>query len=167
VFGVTPPNHRTADAPHPPGGGASARPDEVAAHLRLSATRLARRLRTEAEIGLTPSLLSALAMVHVHGPLTLGALAELEAIAPPSVTKIVAKLQDQDLVERIHDPSDRRVCRVVTTQAGEELLDRSRARKNAWLAERLATATPEELVTLEQATAVIDRLLQADAEERP
>jgi hypothetical protein len=55
----------------------------------------------------------------------------------------------------------------VTTQAGEELLDRSRARKNAWLAERLATATPEELVTLEQATAVIDRLLQADAEERP
>ena len=167
MFGVTSPNHRTADAPHPQGGGASARPDEVAAHLRLSATRLARRLRTEAEIGLTPSLLSALAMVHVHGPLTLGALAELEAIAPPSVTKIVAKLQDQDLVERIHDPSDRRVCRVVTTQAGEELLDRSRARKNAWLAERLATATPEELVTLERATAVIDRLLQADAEERP
>lgn len=167
MFGVTSPNRRTPDAPHPQGGGASARPDEVAAHLRLSATRLARRLRTEAEIGLTPSLLSALAMVHVHGPLTLGALAELEAIAPPSVTKIVAKLQEQDLVERIHDPSDRRVCRVVTTAAGEELLDRSRARKNAWLAERLATATPEELVTLEQATAVIDRLLQADPVGEP
>lgn len=167
MFGVTSPNRRTPDAPHPQGGGASARPDEVAAHLRLSATRLARRLRTEAEIGLTPSLLSALAMVHVHGPLTLGALAELEAIAPPSVTKIVAKLQEQDLVERIHDPSDRRVCRVVTTAAGEELLDRSRARKNAWLAERLATATPAELATLEQATAVIDRLLQADPVGEP
>jgi DNA-binding MarR family transcriptional regulator len=167
VFGVTAPTTSRSDAPHPQGGGASARPDEVAAHLRLSATRLARRLRTEAEIGLTPSLLSALAMVHVHGPLTLGALAELEAIAPPSVTKIVAKLQEQDLVERIHDPSDRRVCRVVTTDAGEQLLDRSRARKNAWLAERLATATPAELATLEQASAVIDRLLQADPAEEP
>jgi DNA-binding MarR family transcriptional regulator len=55
----------------------------------------------------------------------------------------------------------------VTTDAGEELLDRSRARKNAWLAERLATATPDELATLERATAVIDRLLQADTAEVP
>lgn len=167
MFGVTSPNTPAVDAPHPQGGGASPRPDEVAAHLRLSATRLARRLRTEAEIGLTPSLLSALAMVHVHGPLTLGALAELEAIAPPSVTKIVAKLQEQDLVERMHDPSDRRVCRVVTTDAGEELLDRSRARKNAWLAERLATASPDELAMLEQAAAVIDRLLQTEPVGEP
>ena len=121
-------SHRTHAAPAA---------DEVAAGLRLSTTRLARRLRTEAEIGLTPSLLSALAVVHVHGPLTLGALAELEGIAPPTVTKIVGKLQDQDLVERIADPADRRVCRVETTTAGEELLARSRARKTAWLADRL------------------------------
>jgi DNA-binding MarR family transcriptional regulator len=123
--------------------------DEVASQLRLSTTRLARRLRTEAEVGLTPSLLSALAVVHVHGPLTLGALAEREGIAPPSVTKIVAKLQDQDLVERITDPDDRRVCRVVTTPGGEQLLARSRERKTAWLVARLQGMSTEDLAVLD------------------
>ena len=136
--------------------------DEVAAGLRLSTTRLARRLRTEAEIGLTPSLLSALAVVHVHGPLTLGALAELEGIAPPSVTKIVGKLQEQALVERITDPADRRVCRVVTSAAGDALLERSRARKTAWLAARLDGLPAEDLRVLERAAGIIDDLLAAD-----
>jgi DNA-binding MarR family transcriptional regulator len=136
--------------------------EKVAAGLRLSTTRLARRLRTEAEMGLTPSLLSALAVVHVHGPLTLGALAELEGIAPPTVTKIVGKLQDQDLVARLHDTSDRRVCRVVTTAAGEDLLARSRARKNAWLADRLDGLPPADLAVLERAAELVDDLLAAD-----
>jgi DNA-binding MarR family transcriptional regulator len=140
--------------------------DEVAAGLRLSTTRLARRLRTEAEIGLTPSLLSALAVVHVHGPLTLGALAELEGIAPPTVTKIVGKLQDQDLVERITDAADRRVCRVVTTTSGEDLLARSRARKTAWLADRLDGLSTEDLVVLDRAARIIDDLLVADRTPR-
>lgn len=152
----TPP---TSSAAEPPVRAAA---DEVAAGLRLSATRLARRLRTEADMGLTPSLLSALAVVHVHGPLTLGAVAELEGIAPPTVTKIVAKLQDQDLVERITDPSDRRVCRVTTTAAGDELLARSRARKTAWLAARLASLSPDDLDAVARATRVIDELLAAD-----
>lgn len=150
-------SHRTHAAPAA---------DEVAAGLRLSTTRLARRLRTEAEIGLTPSLLSALAVVHVHGPLTLGALAELEGIAPPTVTKIVGKLQEQYLVERIADPADRRVCRVETTTAGEELLARSRERKTAWLADRLDGLAPEDLAVLEHAARIIDELLTADRAAR-
>lgn len=133
--------------------------DEVAAGLRLSTTRLARRLRAEAEIGLTPSLLSALAVVHVHGPLSLGALAEVEGVAPPSVTKIVARLEEQDLVERVPDPADRRVCRVRTTDAGDELLARSRARKTAWLAQRLDGLDPDDLVVLDRAARIIDELL--------
>jgi DNA-binding MarR family transcriptional regulator len=136
--------------------------DEVAAGLRLSTTRLARRLRTEAEIGLTPSLLSALAVVHVHGPLTLGSLADLEGIAPPTVTKIVGKLQDQHLVERITDPADRRVCRVETTADGEALLARSRERKTAWLAARLDGLAPDDLAVLARAASIIDGLLTAD-----
>jgi DNA-binding MarR family transcriptional regulator len=150
---------RAAAAPRNPNVPAA---DEVAAGLRLSTTRLARRLRTEAEIGLTPSLLSALAVVHVHGPLTLGALAELEGIAPPTVTKIVGKLQDQALVERIGDAADRRVCRVVTTDAGEQLLARSRARKTAWLAARLDGLPERDLVLLARASELIDELLASD-----
>ena len=84
----------------------------MAARLRLSATRLARRLRQEAGTGLTPSQLSALATVHNHGPLTLGSLAEREQVAPPSITKVVAKLEADGLLQRSPDPTDRRVSHV-------------------------------------------------------
>lgn len=137
-------------------------PDEVAAALRLSTTRLARRLRAEADMGLTPSLLSALAVVHVHGPITLGALAQAEGIAPPTVTKIVGKLEQQGLVERIACDADRRVCRVAVTGAGDDLLARSRARKTAWLAARLQELPVDELSTLGAAAKIIDELLVAD-----
>src|SRR5207253_8526736 len=82
-------------------------PSEVAARLRLSATRLARRLRQEADAGLTPSQLSALAVVDCKGPLTLGSLAEHERVAPPSITKVVARLEAEGLVERTSDAADR------------------------------------------------------------
>lgn len=141
--------------------------DDVAAGLRLSTTRLARRLRAEADMGLTPSLLSALAVVHVHGPLTLGSLAQLEGIAPPTVTKIVGKLQDQGLVERTTDAADRRVCRVSTTEQGDALLARSRARKTAWLAARLGGLDADELATLARASHIIESLLEADRTAPP
>ena len=79
--------------------------EELAARLRLSATRLARRLRQEADAGLTPSQLSALAVIEREGPLTLGALADQEKVAPPSITKVVAKLESIGLVARAVDPA--------------------------------------------------------------
>ena len=131
---------------------------QLAAELRLSVTRLARRLRQAADMGLSPSLLSALAIVHVHGPLTLGALAELEGVSPPTVTRVVNRLEGDDLVERIVDPDDKRVCRVATTEAGEALLDASRERKTAWLAERLAALDAEQLAHLAAAAVVLEQL---------
>ena len=82
----------------------------MAGRLRLSATRLARRLRQQADTGLSPSQLSALATIRTHGPLTLGALAEHERVAPPSVTKVVAKLEAAGWVDapaRRHRPAGR------------------------------------------------------------
>src|SRR4051812_17057291 len=106
----------------------------LAARLRLTTTRLNRRLRREAGTGLSPSQLSALATVDAHGPMTLGALADHERVAPPSITKVVAKLEKADLVRRQPDASDRRVVRVTVTSRGVTLLDESRRRKDAWLA---------------------------------
>ena len=92
---------------------------EIAARLRLSATRLARRLRKESGSGLSPSQGSALAAVHNHGPLTLGALAEHERVSPPTITKVVAFLEAEGLVVRSADPADGRVSRVSTTKKGD------------------------------------------------
>ena len=80
----------------------------IAGRLRISATRLARRLRQEAQTGLSPSQLSALTAVERHGPVTLGALADHEQVAPPTITRVVAKLEEADLVLRQRDPDDRR-----------------------------------------------------------
>src|SRR2546425_1184230 len=87
---------RSRPAPETP--DAPAAPAEIAARLRLSATRLARQLRQEAGAGLTPSQLSALAVIANHGPLTLGALADHERGAPPSITKVATKLVAQTLL---------------------------------------------------------------------
>lgn len=126
--------------------------------MRLSATRLARQLRREAGTGLSPSQLSALSTIESHGPMTLGALAEHERVAPPSITKVVAKLEAQGLVVRQPAPADRRVAMVSATQEGDGLLARSRRRKDMWLAARLASLSQEERLRLAGALDVLDAL---------
>lgn len=137
----------------------------VAAQLRLSVTRLARRLRQESGTGHSPSQLSALAVIDNHGPLTLGALADHERVAPPSITKVVAKLEGEGLVERTTDPADRRITRVATTSAGRALVAESRRRKTTWLTGRVRELPADELARLAAALDVLDHLVAQ--EERP
>ena len=54
------------------------------------------------------------------------------------MTRIVARLDEWGYVTRVVDPADRRVARVAITDAGRELLARSRTRKDAYLAQRVA-----------------------------
>lgn len=136
---------------------------EMAARLRLSATRLARRLRQQADSGLTPSQLSALATISKVGPLTLGALADHERVAPPSITRVVAKLEEAGLVTREVDAVDRRVSRVTTTNAGEALLSQSRKRKNAWLAARIRELDAEQQAKLHAALDVLDAMTAGES----
>lgn len=135
---------------------------DTAARLRLSATRLARQLRQHSSVGLTPSQLSALASVDRHGPLTLGELAEHERVAPPTITKVVNKLEADGLVTRRVDPDDRRYSRVATTDAGLELLTETRERRDAWLAVRLLELDADEHHRLRAALDVLETLTGLD-----
>ncbi len=130
----------------------------MAGRLRVSTTRLARTLRRQADIGLSPSQLTVLTTIDVHGPITLGALAEHERVAPPSITKAVAKLEAAGYVTREADATDRRVARVRITTAGHGLLDESRKRKDAWLAARLAKLSADERERLAAALDVLETL---------
>ena len=132
---------------------------EIAARLRLSTTRLARQLRQESGAGLTPSQLSALAVISNHGPLTLGALAEHERVAPPSITKVVTKLEADGLVTRAADPGDRRIARVAISSRGAALLAESRRRKTAWLTARIRELDPQCQRRLADALDVLDDLI--------
>lgn len=137
---------------------AAATADDTAARLQVLTTRLARRLRREANAELTPSQLSVMASIHRNGPVTLGALAECERVAPPTITRVVSKLEADGLVRRLPDPDDRRVARVATTPRGDGLLAESRARKVAWLADRLDRLPARERARITAALDVLERL---------
>jgi DNA-binding MarR family transcriptional regulator len=130
----------------------------LAARLRLAVTRLARKLRREAEPGITPSMLAALSSVDRQGPLTMTELCSVEQVQPPSMTRIVAALVELKLVTRKPDPSDGRVAWVAVTAEGRRLLDRSRGRKEAYLAKALRDLDADELATLEEAAAILEGL---------
>lgn len=126
--------------------------------------RLARLLRQhgDPDDGVSQSMLSALATVARTAPVTLGRLAELERVQPPSMTRIVAALAERGLVEREVDVRDRRIARVRTTPAAEELLHEIRSRKNEYLANRLAELSAAELRALERALPAIEHLAEAN-----
>jgi DNA-binding MarR family transcriptional regulator len=132
---------------------------DLAAHLRLSVTRLARRLRQQADVDASPTQLAALATVEHRGPITLGDLAAAERVQPPTITAAVGRLEQQGLVVRRPDRADKRVVRVAVTAAGRRLLARNRSLKTAFLARRLDTLDPSERATLEDAAVLLDRLL--------
>ena len=116
-------------------------PEVLASRLRLANARLARRVRQEAMSAgddLTASRLAALATIEDLGPITLGELAAVEQVQPPSMTRIVARLEETGLAARVVDANDRRVAHVEITDAGRQTLARSRTRKTAFLAKRVA-----------------------------
>ncbi len=131
------------------------------ARFRLAIVRLARKQRQQAGTGLTPSLQSALAMIDVRGPLTLGELAAVEQISPPTITRIVSKLEAMDLVARAADPGDGRVTRVDVTANGHGQLEESRERRDVWLRRRLDDLAPADLAALVAAIGPLERLLEA------
>jgi DNA-binding MarR family transcriptional regulator len=135
---------------------------DLAVRLRLAIARTARRLRQEAGAELSPSQTAALATVDRHGPLTPSELAVREQIQRPTVTRIIARLEERGLVQRTRDPQDGRSSLVALTPAGRELLVRGRTRKDAYLSRRLRELDGDDRATLERAAAILERLLEEE-----
>ena len=145
-------------------GKRSAEPDlsGLAARLRLVITRTARRLRQQAGTDLGPSQTSALASIERHGPLTPSELARIERIQRPTATRIVARLEDAALVERVADPTDGRSFTVAINADGLALMNKLRTRKNAYLARRMRELDAEDLATLDRAAEILEDLLEGE-----
>ena len=135
---------------------------QLAGRLRLVVTRLNRRLRQEGETGMGASTFSALATISRRGPVSLGELAALEGVKPPSITTTIAALEGQGLVTRVADAADRRITRVTVTPRGRLRLLRSRTRKTAYLASRLEALDERQLQVLEEAASIPERALEED-----
>jgi DNA-binding MarR family transcriptional regulator len=132
----------------------------LASRLRLGVTRLARKLRREGDTGITPTLLAALSTIERHGPLTAGTLATHEQVEKPTVTRLLAVLEERELIERTPDPLDGRVTWVQISPVGRKLLQSTRRRKDGYLARRIKLLTPDEQATLERAAVILDQLAE-------
>jgi DNA-binding MarR family transcriptional regulator len=133
--------------------------EELASRLRLSINRLHRLLRQESLAGLSPAQASALGAVNRLGDPTLGELAGIEQVQPPTMTRIVATLADAGMVTRVTDASDRRSARVRITPAGKRSLERIRTLKNAFLTRRLAELSPDERAGAADLVALLEHLV--------
>jgi DNA-binding MarR family transcriptional regulator len=132
---------------------------DLAGQLRLAIVRTARRLRQEAGTDLSPSLTAALSTVERHGPLTPSEVATRERIQRPTVTRVLARLEEQGLIERMPDPRDGRSSLVTASRAGRDLLAELRTRKTAFLAHRIEGLEAEERATLARAADILERML--------
>ena len=133
---------------------------DLAAQLRFAVMRLGRRLRQHAPEDITPSQLSALSVIVRDGRMTLSKLAEAERVQPPTVTRVVDALQQKGFVTRVPCEEDRRVAYVDATGEGRTLVEAIRRRRDAYLARRLRTFTPEERLLLERAAPLLERLIE-------
>ena len=137
----------------------NARNFALASKLRLAVVRLNRRLRaqrTSSVISLTQ--LSALSCLHKCGPLTPGELAAKESVQPPSMTRVIAALEELGYASRRPHPTDGRQAIVELTQAGVDYVEAEVSAREAWLDKRLAELTEAEREVLSRAAEIIDRI---------
>ncbi len=145
-----------ADAPSQP----ATNDVELAEQLRGAVNRLNRLLRQESLGGISPAQASMLGMADRLETPTLGELAKAEQIQPPTMTRLVAQMESAGLIERIADPSDRRICRVKVTAKGRRELQRIRTRKTAFLVERIASLDEADQASLGRLVELLEILGQ-------
>src|ERR1700735_3455225 len=135
--------------------------------LRISVSRLARRLRAQrttsgmTEAVLSETQLAALSALELHDTMTPGELADHEKVQPPSMTRVIAVLEQRSLVMRSAHATDKRQVMLSVTDAGRDLVHQSRRLRDAWLARRLRELTPQERAKLRAAAPILEKLSQS------
>jgi DNA-binding MarR family transcriptional regulator len=134
---------------------------ELASQLRPALLRLTRIVRNQrVDMSVTLTQLSAMATLRTHGPMSAGELANCERVQPPSMTKVLANLEERGLVRRDVHPTDRRQAVLAITPAGEALLDSERRSRDAWLTRQLATLTPDERALVQRVLPILIKLAE-------
>lgn len=134
---------------------------QLATRLRLAVSRLHRRIRL-ASNDIPPLQLSSLVSIEVHGPLRLGELAQREAVTAPTMTRVLAALDERGFIVRTPDPDDARSTRVTLSKEGSKALVEVRNRRTALLDARLARLSVEQRAALATALPALEALISAD-----
>jgi len=122
--------------------------------------RLRRRLVAERDPGndLSIGQMAVLGALGAKGELTVGELAAHERVQPPSMTRTVGCLVDGRYVQRRSSDADRRQVIVAITEKGRAVVKVERARRDEWLAQRLAALTADERAVLREAAPILEKI---------
>jgi len=136
----------------------------LASELRLSVMRLRRRLANERDPGndLSIGTMAVLGSLYRYGDLTVGELAALERVQPPSMTRKINSLEEGGYVTRRAHETDGRVVVVCLSEVGRGRVVADRKRRDEWLARQLRQLTSEERAVLRAAAPIIQRLSEKD-----
>lgn len=136
----------------------------LASELRTGVMRLRRRLAAERhpDNPLSMGAMAVLGQLARNGELTIGELARAERVQPPSMTRTVNWLEEEQYVARRPHETDGRQVVVTLSDKGSETLLADRRRRDAWLTQKLGDLTPQERETLRAAAPILDRLAAVD-----
>jgi DNA-binding MarR family transcriptional regulator len=134
---------------------------ELASQLRPALLRLTRLVRNQrVDMSVTLTQLSAMGTLRKSGPMSAGELATCERVQPPSMSKVLANLEERGLVLREVHPTDRRQAVLKITPAGVALLDSERRSRDEWLTRQLATLSPEDRALIQRAIPIMEKLAE-------
>lgn len=138
----------------------------TAIQLRAALSGLQRELRSHAPgDGPSTAQLGVLALLYRLGPLPPSQIARHERVKLQSLTRLLAEMEAAALVARGPDPADARRTLLTLTPTGARALSDEAHRREASLADAIATRlTSTERARLRAACGLLDRLAQALAE---
>lgn len=156
------PHHRSDATGSPPAGS-----DELALSLRLAIGRLARRLRRHTVGGLTAAECSVLASVERDGPIRPSDLADREGVSPPTLSRVMGRLEARGHLVRAADPGDGRCSLMALSATGAEALQAIRDERTALLARSLAELAPDQQARVAAAVPALHELIEVMRSTRP
>jgi DNA-binding MarR family transcriptional regulator len=113
-----------------------------------------------ARADLTPTRLTALAVMASAGPMRMGGLASRLGVQVSTMSRIVDIMVASGWAERMPDEADHRACVIGITSAGAELIGSVRQDNASRLADCVARLEPDELMVLQAALPVLESLAE-------
>ena len=92
------------------------------------------------------SLLQAYALTYLYykGPIKISDLCEHMKVSPAAGSQMVDRLEKLDMVERIADPKDRRVRKIIVLEKGKGFVQEQFVGSQSWISEIPANMTSEQ-----------------------
>jgi len=134
---------------------------EDAQRLQQSLGRIARRMRSRTSDGLTPSQLTCLGAIVALGPVRVSDVAAREGINPTALSRVLARLDESELIVRTPDPNDRRSAMLAATRKGRRTLEHVRAEGTKLLLERVGRLDADDARALAAALPALAALAES------